>query len=230
MDLVELQKSRWPPGYDALIKKYGYDPTGMTKFYNHDFQWRQAATRVEWLSRQTIPLLDTSRGLRCLDIGPAAGHFPFLLKQLGHSVHAVEVPDFPAYTDSLELLGIPTTKEFLRANKPLPDVPELQGFDFISVCGIMFDNVPAQEQSYWLWNEWGYLWGTAEWKFLVHDLLSRINPGGWLYLRHNYNWPPGQNMSRVWVMEQPEYCSWLRDNPWIADVSIRLPDVILRKR
>lgn len=217
--LIEMQKKAWPADYHKIVDKHGYDPKGMTKFYNHEFQWDQAANRLKYLDFPFAPPV-----LRCLDIGPAAGHFPFALKLMGHTVHTQEVPNLAPYTDSLDFLGIPTTKEFVLANTPLPKVPEMQDLDFISACGVCFDIMPKQVHPHWQYNQWGYLWGIPEWKFFFEDMLDRLNPGGRAYVRFNYSWPGTPALNQVWVLEQPEFIQWLKGNPRVKKTDIQSPD------
>ncbi len=216
--LIEMQKQAWPSDYQQLVDRHGYDPKGMTKFYNHDFQWSESAIRVQTLGIKAAP-----PAMRCLDIGPAAGHFPFLLKLLGHDVHTIEVPNNPPYTDSLEMLRIPTTQEFVLANKPLAREEGTQNLDLITSTGICFDIIPDQ-MTRWVHNTQGYLWGVEEWCFLIDDMLSRLRSGGRIHLKNNFNWPGGAKGNKVvWIQEQPAFHQYLREHASVERFQIQMP-------
>ena len=116
-DFEKLVQSNWPVSeLENLKKKHGYDPKGMTKFYNHDSQIKASAEKAEYLSLEVL-----STPQKALDIGPAAGHWPYLLQCLGYSVDALEL-DFAPYLDSLDILNVKTSIGRVEAFKPLPKI------------------------------------------------------------------------------------------------------------
>ena len=221
--LIELAQSQYPHDtIKALQDKYGFDPKGMTKFYNHEFQWNSCAERVEWLGvRQAPPVL------RTLDIGPAVGHFPFILKCLGHDVNTIEVPNFPAYTDAVEALGIPCTKAFVKAKQPLPG--DHRNLDLVTATGVTFD---VSEDPNAVSNGNVKLWTVDEWKFFLDDMLRRVNPHGRIMIGFNYNYPcvgPHGGYSEIWITNQSGFFHWLRSHPLVASAKLDIPRLTIHR-
>lgn len=131
-----------------------------------------------WLKLRLARELRLNEGppRRILDIGTAAGHFPFVCRFLGHQVVGLDI-DNPVYEGIAACLGIERTIVRVEPRTPLP---ALGGkFDLITACNITFNEKRDPQGK-------SLRWSLDEWQFLIDDLAANhLRPSGMLYLKLN---------------------------------------------
>jgi 2-polyprenyl-3-methyl-5-hydroxy-6-metoxy-1,4-benzoquinol methylase len=153
-------------GFEKIARKHSDSKDSSRKYLDlseHGEEAVQLAARLD--------LLD-SKPLRILDIGCGAGLFLFALQQSGHRVVGIDLSDTQLYNDMVELLGISRLVHRVEPRQKLPDFGE--PFDLITAFSICFDNMESRK-----------VWGPDEWKFFLDDCISRLNPGGRIFLNFN---------------------------------------------
>src|ERR1051326_5928311 len=96
------------------------------RYANSSERYAKYADVERWLkinlSRARDLKLDKSSPKQILDLGCGAGFFLFIAKQFGHSCLGVDVSDFPASNELIDLFGIERVTCRIRAFEPLPDL------------------------------------------------------------------------------------------------------------
>ncbi len=116
--------------------------------------------------------LDRDPPRRVLDIGTAGGHFPFVCRHFGHDAVGIDIEN-PLYESIATCLGIRRTIARVEPYRPLPNLGGR--FDLITACNTTFNDM----------GDSGY-WTTAEWQFLLNDLVSnQLRYPGELYIQLN---------------------------------------------
>lgn len=153
---------------------YERDPKGAAKYPDHAFWLRTAIVQAARAG------LHASRGRRILDLGCGPGYFLAACRHLGHEALGIDIPE-NLFSDTERLvygrmfLAHRCHKQSLLISpfKPLA----VEGtFDLISAFLVCFNNHKRQDE-----------WSRAEWEFFLDDALSRLRPGGRLYLGLNGN-------------------------------------------
>jgi SAM-dependent methyltransferase len=131
-----------------------------------------------WLKLQLAGELHLNEGppKRILDIGTAAGHFPFVCRFFGHQVVGIDIEN-PVYEGIAACLGFQRTIVRVEPSTPLPDLGGR--FDLITACNITFNEKR---------NPHGprLRWSLAEWQFFLDDLVANhLRYPGVLYLQLN---------------------------------------------
>lgn len=139
--------------------------------------WPKYTNYEHWLGRAVDHVrelrLDRDPKLSILDIGSGAGYFVFVLKQLGHQVFGLDLPDPEFYGELFGLLGLERVVWRIEAFELLPEVS--RRFDLVTAFAICFNGHGS-----------GKVWDRKEWEFFLNDLQSRyLNPGGRIFLALN---------------------------------------------
>jgi SAM-dependent methyltransferase len=127
--------------------------------------------------------LHTGRRLRILDIGCGPGYFIAVARALGHECWGIDLPAaFLTSTERhvyAELLGALHCRQYVSAlaieRFAHLDLRE-QKYDLITAFLVCFNRHTKPDQ-----------WGVPEWRYFVQDALSRLSPGGRLYMGLNDN-------------------------------------------
>jgi SAM-dependent methyltransferase len=151
-----------------------------------DIQARYAGAREKfakyadvehWLTRHLLRIrqlgLDRSQPKAILDLGCGGGFFLFLAKQFGHSVHGLDIDEFPLFAELVDLLGVPRTAWRIEAFVPLP--PLGQTFDWVTGFSTHFNRDRNHERG----------WTAAEWNSFLDDLNRFLAPGGQVFFEIN---------------------------------------------
>lgn len=112
---------------------------------------------------------------RVLDIGTGAGYFPFVLGQLGHTAHAIDLGDVSLYNDLVELLDVHRTVHRVTRAEPLPQTDEK--YDVITAFQVIFDHDPEVDGGYWRVPEWEAFLNTLK--------AEHLSPGGRVFIGLN---------------------------------------------
>lgn len=108
-----------------------------------------------------------------LDVGSGAGYFPFVCKNLGHPVQALDVAENDFYREMIQLLGVHRTEHRIEPFQALP--PLSSKFDVVTAFAICFNGHASPG-----------LWGRDEWEFFIQDISrNHVNPGAMLFLKLN---------------------------------------------
>jgi SAM-dependent methyltransferase len=110
---------------------------------------------------------------RILDLGCGGGFFLFILKRFKHSVLGLDIDESSLFRELIDVFGVPRTIFRIEAFQKLPKFDHQ--FDWITAFSIGFDRDRMKISR----------WGLREWDFLLHDLQSRLAPGGNIYLTVN---------------------------------------------
>ena len=116
--------------------------------------------------------LDFGFRKRVLDIGCGAGYFLYICKWLGHDVLGLDIRESAMFTEITNLLGVPRVIWRIERNVPLPDLGAK--FDVVTAHMICFND-----------HKTDHLWGPAEWKFFLEDLLRHLRPDARIHLEFN---------------------------------------------
>jgi len=130
---------------------------------------------------QRVGLFDAKPG-RLLDIGCAFGYLLVAAEELGHWAGGIDTTSMCIF-DACELFNVRYFPQNVKAFEPL--TIDHQGYDFITVFGVNFA-------------EGGRFWGFEEYDFFFRDCVSRLNPGGIVWVEYN----------------RGEQTSWLADAKW----------------
>jgi hypothetical protein len=104
-----------------------------------------------------------------LDLGTAAGHVPYICKQLGHDCLGLEKANENWMREMADLMDIKRVEYEITPDKKM----EFGKFDYILAFNVTFD----------------YKWETKDWKVFVNNLVSNnLNDGGKLFFILNYNY------------------------------------------
>ena len=130
-------------------------------------KWMQInLSRVEELG------LDYGFRKRILDIGCGTGYFLHICRFLRHDVVGLDIDILPIYREMMQLLGL---RRIVWEVKPFQRLLDLgQPFDLITCFMICFNGHKSET-----------VWGSAEWRFFLDDLESRLRPGGRIQLQFN---------------------------------------------
>jgi SAM-dependent methyltransferase len=158
-----------PEEFFLLKKKYqkmGLNPRGFVKFFDEKAQFEQKQSWIDILELNRIPKC------RLFDIGSGAGFFPFLVKQIGHTVKISDVPSsvaasLIAYEECIEALGM--KKDFSFAVEKQKKLPNIGKYDIISATGVAFHEN----------------WEPSDWEFFIKDCFSHLRKNGTLFLHVN---------------------------------------------
>ena len=113
---------------------------------------------------------------RILDIGTAAGHFPFVCQFFGHQVVGIDIEN-PVYEGIAACLGVQRTIVRVEPRTPLPDLGGR--FDLITACNLTFNEKRTAHGP-------RLRWSPAEWQFFLDDLVANhLRYPGMLYLQLN---------------------------------------------
>jgi len=156
---------------------YQREPNSAAKYANPRFWLLLNSLRIAELG------LDTTSGLRVLDIGCGPAYFLAIARALGHHCYGVDVPD--SFLTPLERDVYTTLIDVLRCRevvspllierfKPLPFREE--PFDLITAYLICFNRHQQPDE-----------WCRDEWRFFVEDAMGCLRPGGRLMLDLNEN-------------------------------------------
>jgi SAM-dependent methyltransferase len=176
-----IQKAMDPAKMRKLWQEVGpeYDksPTSAAKY----------AMPAEWLLLNTLRAgklgLHTSSGLRIMDIGCGPAYFMAVTRALGHETEGVDAPESyltpverRVYRSLIDILGCTSHVNplLIERHVPLP-FPESH-YDLITAFWICFNRHRQSDE-----------WGKEEWRFFVEDALTRLRPGGRLFLDLNEN-------------------------------------------
>ena len=118
-------------GFEKLCSKHAQADQSCGKYLDVRHNLTEMVGEADKLG-----LLD-SPPIRALDIGCGAGYFLFTLKNAGHDVLGLDLPDTPLYTDVVKMLGVPRIEHRVVKQQPLPDLGK--PFDLISAFSIVFD-------------------------------------------------------------------------------------------
>jgi SAM-dependent methyltransferase len=119
--------------------------------------------------------LHKSKPLKILDIGTGAGYFPYVCRNLGHEVIALDLDTVPMYNDICRFLKIDRRTWRIEKFEKLPDLGTR--FDLVTAFMIKFNQHYSKEQ-----------WRAEEWKFLIEDLrTNHLTPNGRIFLGFNAN-------------------------------------------
>jgi len=131
-----------------------------------------------WLKLRLAGELRLNEGppRRILDIGTAAGHFPFVCRFFGHQVVGIDIEN-PVYEGIAACLGVERT---IARVEPMTPLPDLGGrFDLITACNLTF-NEKRNPQGPRL------RWSPGEWQFFLDDLVvNHLRYPGVIYLQLN---------------------------------------------
>lgn len=137
-----------------------------SKYFKYDQFLARNAARIYTLGLQNPP------SKRVLDIGCGFGYFLYAAREMGHQVQGIDVPD-PLLNDITDLLGISKVRSSVKANEPLPDIPN-GPFNLITAFETCFNQ-----------KETGVWWGVSEWKFFLNDLLRFADDRCELFIKFN---------------------------------------------
>ncbi len=168
LDLEDLIAGIDPEGFNRIRQRYGVvRPSHEWPKYLELGKWMQInLRRVEELG------LDYGFRKRILDIGCGTGYFLHICRFLGHNVVGLDVDILPMYGEMMQLLGL---KRIVWEVKPFRPLLDLGGrFDLITCFMICFNGHKSEA-----------VWGSAEWRFFLDDLESRLRPGGRVQLQFN---------------------------------------------
>jgi SAM-dependent methyltransferase len=154
--------------FDAIQKRHAVaDPGDAPEKYLELRRWVDTnIKRVRDLE------LDFGLRKRVLDIGCGAGYFLYICKWLGHDVLGLDIDESAMFTDITKLLGIPRVIWRIERFAPLPNLGAR--FDVVTAHMICFND-----------HKTDHVWGPAEWKFFLDDLLRHLRPSGRLHLEFN---------------------------------------------
>lgn len=167
--LGEIRQAIQRLGYDDYIAERERIEGGVNKYFNHAHHLPNYFFYLRQLG------LDNAKPKNILDIGTGMGYFPFMCKQYGHSVQAIDTGMEEIYTGSVNKLGIPLNFQFVEAETPLN--PFEQKFQVITAFRTVFDRtVSGKRQN----------WGPKEWAFFIEDMKANfLEAGGTLALQIN---------------------------------------------
>ncbi|MDQ2860192.1 MAG: class I SAM-dependent methyltransferase [Pseudomonadota bacterium] len=153
---------------DRLID---FDPKFIYKYFDVCFWIKDKIERADRLGLFDRP------GLRILDLGTGAGHFPAICAALGHEVIGLDV-EVPLYGDLARLMKVDRQIFRLLPRQPLPD---LGRFDLITGVAVSFDSLgrdAASVRRYWSVEDWAWL--------ILHLSEARSLYPGRLYFELNF--------------------------------------------
>ncbi len=131
--------------------------------------------RYHWRHARTLGMDHSEKPQRVLDLGCGAGIFLYICRRMGHSGVGLDI-EMPMYQQMAKVLGVKYLPERIAPMTPLP--AEMTGFDVISAIAIKFDRPDFADRH-------ARVWQLPEWKFILADLKTRLNPGGRLYIKPN---------------------------------------------
>ena len=153
---------------------YERDPKGAAKYPDHAFWLRTAIVQAARSG------LHAGRGRRILDLGCGPGYFLAACRHFGHEALGIDIPE-NLFSDTERLvygrmfLAHRCHKQSLLI-RPFEPLAVEGTFDLISAFLVCFNNHKRHDE-----------WSRAEWEFFLDDALSRLRPGGQLYLGLNAN-------------------------------------------
>lgn len=163
--------------WQEVSPEYEKSPTSAAKY----------AMPAEWLLLNTLRAgklgLHNSAGLRIMDIGCGPAYFMAVTRALGHETEGVDAPESyltpverRVYSSLIDILGCGAQVSPLLIERyvPLP-FPESH-YDLITAFWICFNRHRQSDE-----------WGKEEWRYFVEDALTRLRPGGRLFLDLNEN-------------------------------------------
>ena len=172
MDSAKMRKLRQEVG-----PEYEKSPTSAAKY----------AMPAEWLLLNTLRAgklgLHGSTGMRIMDIGCGPAYFMAVARALGHETEGVDAPESyltpverRVYSSLIDILGCTghVSPLLIERYVPLP-FPESH-YDLITAFWICFNRHRQADE-----------WGKDEWRCFVEDALTRLRPGGRLFLDLNEN-------------------------------------------
>ena len=134
---------------------------------------------------------------RVCDLGSGTGMFLYVLRNAGHDVRGLDLDETTLYNSMIEFLEIPRVTHRIERYKPLPDIGER--LDLITAFSIMFDCHGEEVDE--------PVWMSPEWKFFIDDCLTRLIPGGRLFVNFN----PATKCEFDFMPD--EVADWLRTLP-----------------
>src|SRR5438067_11984871 len=108
--------------------------------------------------------LDRAPPSRILDLGSGAGYFLYVCKHFGHDVLGFDTDAEPLFAATTELLGVPRVIGRIERQTPLPDFG--RKFDLVTAHRICFHRIGKVRDN--------VEWSTADWKFFIDDVRSRL--------------------------------------------------------
>ena len=147
------------------------DPAFIYKYLDVSFWLKDKVAKVFSLGLVGAP------GLRILDLGTGAGHFPALCDTLGHETVGLDLEN-PLYVDLCALMGVDRRTHRIKPGELLPS--SLGAFDLTTAFAIKFDALGVDAQRRHLY------WSLADWNHFIADVTSdRLRYPGRLYLQLN---------------------------------------------
>jgi SAM-dependent methyltransferase len=127
----------------------------------------------ENLKRIYVLELHKQKPKSILDLGTGAGYFPYLCKQYGHHVVALDMDNNDMYNKIISLLGIDRINHKISFGQDLP-LLQTSKFDLITAFMICFNNHKQEN-----------LWHTLEWEWLLSLLFKHVYSDGKIFLSFN---------------------------------------------
>jgi SAM-dependent methyltransferase len=122
--------------------------------------------------------LDRPPPLRILDLGCGAGYFLYICQFLGHCGIGLDTGDDPFFGAMINHFGLDRVIARIAPGMPLPDFAEK--CDLVTAHRICFHRITRLPNGNW--NEWT----SADWKFFIDDVRTRLlKPKGRLLLDFN---------------------------------------------
>ena len=109
---------------------------------------------------------------RVLDLGCGTGYFLAAARHLGHDVLGLDLDEVEIFNELMEMLKLTRVEHRINAFEPLPDMG--MPFDMITAFMVRFNIRDINDH-----------WGFEEWRYFLDDCVSRLNPGGQIYLSLN---------------------------------------------
>lgn len=177
-----------PTRFQDLRSQYPYRPGSprINRFEDVDYWIRINVERAQdlWLDRSPL--------LRILDLGCGAGYFLYVCKSFGHDVLGFDTDDEPLFRGTTDLLDVSRVIGRIERQTPLPDVGR---FDLITAHRICFNRLGRTGNGEF------EEWTTADWKFFITDVRTRLlDPDGRLLLDFNPR-PDGSSFFRPELRE-----------------------------
>lgn len=170
-----------PPRIESLLDKVDRDRLRQiqSRYANSAERYAKYADVERWLKINIARAQDLGLGLdrtgpqEILDVGCGAGFFLFVAKQFGHTCLGLDVDDFPASNELIDLFGVERVTWRVRAFQPLPVFE--RKFDLITAFSTAFNRNEDETSG----------WAGAEWSFFLDDLNRYLKPGGEIFFEIN---------------------------------------------
>lgn len=165
----ELIQALEAKGFESIRRKYTTPNEPVHKYLKLQ---THVADMVRMADR--LGLLDAPP-IRVRDLGSGSGLFLYVLRHAGHDVLGLDLDDSPVYNSMFEFLDLPRVIHRIERYKALPDIGD--EIDLITAFSIVFDCHGEEIDE--------PVWMPPEWKFFIDDCLSRLKPGGRLFINFN---------------------------------------------